>query len=111
MLTFIGELKVKGQTEQVTEKFTKRTFVLSDNHDKYPQTVEFQLTQDRCMLLDSVNIGTEIEVTFVLKGREWRNPAGQTKYFNSLEVLKVKDVYGRNQITNELNGEGDDLPF
>ena len=57
---------------------------------KYPQFVLFQLTGDRCNLLDSFRVGDEVRVTFNVRGREWRSPQGETKYFNSLDVWKLE---------------------
>lgn len=90
MLTYTGILKVKNETVQVSEKFKKREFVLTDNSPSYPQTVQFQLTQDRCSLIDNDKIGDELTVHFVLRGREWKNPQGEIKYFNTLDVFRVE---------------------
>src|SRR3989304_7296761 len=89
MLTYTGTLKVKNSEIKVSEKFRKREFVLTDNASSYPQTILFQLTQDRCSLIENAKVGDEITVTFSLKGREWKNPQGEIKFFNSLDVFKI----------------------
>ena len=50
-----GKLHTIFETKQVSERFTKREFVveLTDN-PKYPQVVLFQLTGDRCAQLDGL---------------------------------------------------------
>src|SRR5688572_18626179 len=85
-----GRLHTIFDTKQVSERFSKREFVveMSDN-PKYPQVVLFQLTGDRCSQLDGMNVGDHITIEFSLRGREWRSPAGEVKYFNSLDVWKV----------------------
>lgn len=85
-----GKLHTIYETKQVSERFSKREFVveIADN-PKYPQTVLFQLTGDRCSQLDGLNVGDQITVEFSLRGREWRSPQGEVKYFNSLDVWKV----------------------
>jgi uncharacterized membrane protein YgcG len=85
-----GKLHTIYETKQVSERFTKREFVveIADN-PKYPQTVLFQLTGDRCNQLDGMNVGDQITIEFSLRGREWRSPQGDVKYFNSLDVWKV----------------------
>lgn len=85
-----GKLHTIYETKQVSERFTKREFVveIADN-PKYPQTVLFQLTGDRCNQLDGMNVGDQITIEFSLRGREWRSPQGEVKYFNSLDVWKV----------------------
>ena len=96
MLTYTGILKVKGKETKVSDRFKKREFVLSDNSTSYPQTILFQLTQDRCPLIENVNVGDEVTVHFQLKGREWTNPKGEVKVFNSLDVFKVENPMFRN---------------
>lgn len=101
MLTYTGFLKVKNQTRQVSEKFKTREFVLTDDAAQYPQTISFQLTQDRCQLIEGAKVGDEITVHFLLKGREWKNPQGEIKYFNSLDVFRVEKIIRRNASQQE----------
>ena len=120
MLTYTGILKVKNAEVKVSEKFRKREFVLTDNAQSYPQTVLFQLTQDRCSLLDAVNVNDEVTVHFLLKGREWKNPQGEIKFFNSLDVFRIEKTGSASSqkvadpgFTNEtlVPTPDDDLPF
>lgn len=119
MFTYTGFLKVKGNEQKVSDRFRKREFVLTDNSPNYPQTILFQLTQDRCGLIDGANVGDEITVHFQLKGREWRNPQGEVKFFNSLDVFKVERPQSARENMSEpsFNNEtlvptpDDDLPF
>ena len=92
MFNITGNLKVKGASQQVSEKFKKREFVITDNSSQYPQFISFQLTQDKCSLIDNFNEGSEIKVFFNLRGREWKSPQGEIKFFNSLEAWKVEGV-------------------
>lgn len=86
-----GKLHTIYETKQVSERFAKREFVLemADN-PKYPQLVLFQLTGDRCAQLDDHQVGDEVRVEFSLRGREWKSPQGDLKYFNSLDVWKLE---------------------
>jgi single-strand DNA-binding protein len=87
----IGKLHTIYETKQVSERFTKREFVveLADN-PKYPQVVLFQLTGDRVSQLDDLKVGDQVRIEFSLRGREWRSPKGEVKYFNSLDVWKIE---------------------
>jgi hypothetical protein len=88
-----GVIKVLNPTVQVNEKFAKREFVVTDNSTQYPQDISFQATQDKCAMLDSFQVGQQVEVSFNLRGREWANPtSGEVKYFNSLEAWKIEAV-------------------
>ena len=88
-----GKLHTIFETKQVTERFQKREFVLelADN-PKYPQVVLFQLTGDRCEQLDRLRVGDEVRVEFSLRGREWKSPQGDVKYFNSLDVWSIEPL-------------------
>ena len=87
-----GILKAKDDAQQVSEKFKKRDFVLTDNSSQYPQHISFQLTQDKCNLVDSIGLGSEIKVHFNLRGREWTSPKGEIKYFNTLEAWRIETI-------------------
>jgi len=101
----VGKLHTIFETKQVSERFSKREFVveLTDN-PKYPQTVLFQLTGDRCAMLDDFKVGDAVMVEFSLRGREWRSPAGETKYFNSLDVWKVEPARGAANVSSSRGG-------
>ena len=90
-----GKLHVVYETKQISDRFSKREFVveLADN-PRYPQLVMFQLTGERCSQLDGFGVGDEVEIDFSLRGREWRSPKGETKYFNSLDVWTIERVGG-----------------
>jgi hypothetical protein len=107
-----GKLHTIFETKQVSERFTKREFVieLADN-PKYPQVVLFQLTGDRCAQLDELSVGDQVRIEFSLRGREWRSPSGELKYFNSLDVWKIERA-GRAQRASrgDLDPRDIDLP-
>ncbi|HOZ51064.1 MAG TPA: DUF3127 domain-containing protein [Chitinophagaceae bacterium] len=85
-----GILKVKKDTQAVSDKFSKREFVITtDLSTQYPQYISMQLTQDKCALLDQFREGDEIKVSFNLRGREWSGPDG-IRYFNSLEAWRLE---------------------
>lgn len=85
-----GSIKVIGQTQQVSEKFSKRDFVVTDTSSQYPQDISFQLAQDKCNVLDSFMEGESVEVSFNLRGRAWQSPQGDVKYFNTLEAWRIE---------------------
>lgn len=106
-----GTLKVKNDTVQVSQSFSKREFVLTDDSSKYPQDIQFQLSQDKCSLLDTVNQGDKVTVSFGLKGREWINPQGEAKYFNTLDAWKIeKEVPTTNGFTPNSSAPVNPIP-
>ena len=86
----VGKLHKKFDTENKTATFQAREFVIEVD-GTYPQFVKFQLTQDRCALVDKYNDGDSIRVHFDLRGREW-----QGKYFTNLNAWRIEDGVGAN---------------
>ncbi len=84
-----GTLKSAGQTVNISEKFSKREFTVHIPDDKYPQTIQMQLVNDKCSLLDGIMSGQAVEVSFSIRGREWTAPDGAVKVFNTLEAFNV----------------------
>jgi single-strand DNA-binding protein len=80
-----GVLVKKYDIENKTSSFQTREFVIT-TEGTYPQFVKFQLTQDKCQIVDSCNEGERIKVFFDLRGREW-----QGKYFTNLNAWKVEN--------------------
>lgn len=98
-----GQLKVKYDTQKVSEKFSKRDFVLAtDLSTPYPQFLSIQLSQDKCAILDGLNIGDEIKVSFNLKGREWNSPHG-LRYFNTIEAWRIDKIGSSNSSNSQQN--------
>ena len=89
-----GILKLKYDVQKVSDKFQKREFVITTDFDsQYPQQVQFQLVQDKCGLLDPMQVGDMVTIDFNLRGREWNGPQG-TKYFNTLDAWRIQLVNG-----------------
>ncbi|MBI2258184.1 MAG: DUF3127 domain-containing protein [Flavobacteriia bacterium] len=98
MFKIQGVLKVANPMVQVSEKFSKREFVLTDNSGMFPQDILFQLSQEKCSLLDSYQLGDVLDVSFNIRGREWTSPQGEVKYFNSLEAWRIESQSKNTQI-------------
>lgn len=80
-----GKLHKKFDTQNKTDTFQAREFVIEINSGNYPQFIKFQLTQDRCALIDNYEEGQQVKVFFDLRGREWNE-----KYFTNLNAWKVE---------------------
>ena len=120
-----GKLYKKMDTQQVTDSFKKREFVVEIEDGAYSQIVKFQLTQANCEKLDPFNEGDKIKVTFSIRGREYTKD-GNTSYFTNLDAWRL-DAAGAQQAApaapaavtsgsfptaaNEPAGSDDDLPF
>jgi translation initiation factor IF-3 len=87
-----GRIKVINATQEVSASFKKRELVVTTN-EQYPQSILIEFAQDKCNLLDNFQEGQEVKVSINLRGREWVNPQGETKYFNQIQGWKIEANY------------------
>ena len=121
----LGKIKVLGDIKTYGDNgFRKREVVLT-TQEQYPQHLLIEFIQDRCELLDSFNVGENVKISINLRGREWENPEGEIKYFNSIHGWRIetdefveKDIIpppndspGFEEKSDEENEVEDDLPF
>lgn len=117
-----GRLHKIFDTEQKSASFSVRDFVIEVADEKFPQMVKFQLTQDKCALVDDYAEGDQISVDFDLRGREWND-----KYFTNLNAWRIGRADAQSGDTQEraaaeaaapvsapvapLDDFDDDIPF
>ena len=121
-----GKVKVINAEQQVSASFKKRELVVA-TEEQYPQFISINFVQDKCDLLNNLNVGEGVKVAINLRGREWVNPQGETKYFNDIQGWKVEKLQAEAPnnagmapmppaeafapATNFNEEEHDDLPF
>ena len=86
-----GKLHEIFDEQQVSDKFRKREFVLEIPDGSYTQFIKFQLTQDKCNLLDQFKIGEEVKVAFNLSGKPFTKN-GTTMYFTNLGAWRIESA-------------------
>ena len=80
----IGELKTFDSGFSCVE------FVIKEVEGQYPQLIQLQANKEKAENLIKYNkVGDIVDVSINIKGREWVNPEGVTKYFNTIEAWKV----------------------
>ena len=82
----IEEIKTYGNNG-----FRKRGMVIT-TEEQYPQHVMIEFVQDKCDLLDNYAVGQDISISINLRGREWINPEGVAKYFNSIQGWRIQST-------------------
>ncbi len=111
-------LKIEGQVkkifpaQQISEKFTKREFVV-ETMDDYPQVIKFECTQQKVELLDNFAEGDQVSVSFNVRGREWISPKdNKAKYFVTLQAWRIENAGGfATTAQAPATNTNDDLPF
>ena len=90
-----GKLIEKFDVNQVSDSFRKREFVIEKTENQggmeFTDHIKFQLTQDRCSLLDNLNLQDEIRVSFNIRGRRWVKD-DNVSYFTNLEAWRIEKI-------------------
>lgn len=82
----IGETQTFGNNG-----FRKREVVVT-TEEQYPQHIMVEFVQDKTDLLNNYQVGQNVKVSINLRGREWVNPQGETKYFNSIQGWRIESL-------------------
>lgn len=87
-----GRIKVIGETQTFgTNGFRKREVVVT-TEEQYPQHIMIEFVQDKTDLLNNYQVGQQVKININLRGREWVNPQGETKYFNSIQGWRIENL-------------------
>ena len=107
-----GKIHAIMDTQEINDRFRKREFVLEIQDGSYQQHVKFQTVQDKCELLDGLEVGPEVKIAFNLKGREYtRRSDGSTDYFVNLECWRIEAPGAQDAPGNQDTGPApEDIP-
>ena len=122
-----GTVKKIGETQTFASGFQKAELVIL-TEEQYPQPIQIDFLSDKIDLLNNVSEGESVKIGVNIRGREWTNPQGEVKYFNSITGWRIEKVSGENTNTeapqpntfekpapitndNPFGDEQDDLPF
>ncbi len=87
-----GRIKMIDETKTYGNNgFRKRELVVT-TEEQYPQHIMVEFVQDKTDLLNSYQVGQLVKVSINLRGREWVNPQGETKYFNSIQGWRIENL-------------------
>lgn len=114
-LTLTGRLHKIFDTNQISDSFKKRDFVI-ETEDQYPQMVKFELKQAKVDKIDPFKEGEQIKVSFNVSGREWINKENKTVYFVSLDAWRIEKVGNATASVPDMNvanitEDDSELPF
>ncbi|MBG42737.1 MAG: hypothetical protein CL530_02105 [Aequorivita sp.] len=87
-----GKIKMIDETKTYGNNgFRKREMVIT-TEEQYPQHIMIEFVQDKTDLLNNYNVGQDVKVSINVRGREWVNPQGETKYFNSIQGWRIENL-------------------
>ena len=100
----IEEIKV------ISDSYKNVKFVVK-TEEAYPQFIEFQTSNEKADNFIKYNkVGQFVDVSFNLRGRQWTNPQGEIKTFNTLDAWKIFKAEQQEQAA-AIPPTTDDLPY
>ena len=119
-----GKIKWLDETKTYGNNGFRKREVVITTEEQYPQHILVEFVQDKCDLLNDFEMGQKVKIGINLRGREWVNPQGETKYFNSIQGWRI-EVLGETlnpemppmppppafEPADEAEEPDDDLPF
>ena len=99
-----GKVKVVNATEEVGAKGFKKRLLVVETTETYPQSIPIEFVQDKCGLLDTIQIGQDVTVHINLRGSEWNG-----KYYAQIQGWKIDA--GMVTSSEPLGQDIEPLPF
>lgn len=121
-----GKIKMIGETQTFGNNGFRKREVVVTTEEQYPQHLAIEFVQDKTELLNNYKVGQNVKISINLRGREWTNPQGEVKYFNSIQGWRIENLQPEAssegippvppveafEPADDLNEEDhDDLPF
>jgi hypothetical protein len=110
-LQVTGKITHIGDVEVVSEKFSKRTFVIEVQDGAFAKNIAMQFTNDKCGKLDGVAIGSTVEIKFNLESREYNGKwyTNATAWYLCIAIIQAQQAPQAPQaVTNDVPN---DMPF
>lgn len=110
-----GKVKTIMDTQTFASGFSKREFVVT-TEDQYPQDVKFEAVKDKIAMVDKLQEGQSVNVSFNIRGNEY-----QGRYYVNLQAWRIQpaddsaqesgpDSYDIPESAAD-DGEAEDFPF
>ena len=98
-----GKIKLIQEEQTFASGFNKREMVVTVDDGRYPQDINLEFVKDKISLLDGLEPGQEVTVSFDIRGREYNG-----RYYNNLQGWKVVAAAG--DAPDEPAPQGDEPP-
>ncbi|MGV6829094.1 MAG: DUF3127 domain-containing protein [Flavobacteriales bacterium] len=87
-----GKIKLIGETQTFGNNGFRKREVVITTEEQYPQSIMVEFVQDKSDLLNNYAVGQNVKISINIRGREWTNPQGEVKYFNSIQGWRIENL-------------------
>ena len=82
-----GRIKLIQEPQTFPSGFAVREFVVTVEDGNYPQDIALRCVKERMKLLDDLQPGQDVKVSFDIRGREYNG-----RYFVNLEAWRIQTL-------------------
>ena len=97
-----GRIKMIDETKTYGNNGFRKREVVVTTEEQYPQHILVEFVQDKCDLLNNYSVGQMVKISINLRGREWVNPQGETKYFNSIQGWRIENLQAEQSASDNM---------
>lgn len=97
-----GTVKVVFDTQTFASGFSKREFVVT-TEDKFPQDLKLECLKEKATILEGVEAGQRVKVSFDITGREYNG-----RYFVNLSAWRLEPEAAGTKKGAAAAGSGDE---
>jgi len=85
----IGKVYFKGEVELIGANQMKKQILVVETDNQYPQKLPIEFIKDKCDLLNNLQIGQTVSVSVNVRGNEYQDRNGVTRFGLSFQGWKV----------------------
>lgn len=104
-----GKIKYLNLNQKISESYTKSEVAITTD-EAYPQHILVEFGGQKSDLLDNYKVGENVKVSINLRGREWVNPQGETRYFNSIQGWRIERLQSQQAQPHHSNHSTNQAP-
>jgi pectin methylesterase-like acyl-CoA thioesterase len=119
-IELVGTLYRVYPTQAVSDRFSKREFVIKNKEGEYDNYVKMQLTNSKVDLIDAYTVGQEIRVSVNIGCRPYVDKNNVEQFYTNVSAWRIQHAAAVSANESSINsdfqmsqvpGEDDDLPF
>ena len=86
----IGKVYFKSEVELIGANQMQKQILVVQTDAEYPQKLPIEFIKDKCDLLNNLQIGQQVKVSVNIRGNEYQDRNGVTRFGLSFQGWKVE---------------------
>jgi len=87
----IGKVYFKSEVELIGANQMKKQIIVVQTDSEFPQKLPIEFIKDKCDLLNNIQIGQQVKVSVNVRGNEYQDRNGITRFGLSFQGWKINE--------------------